>query len=153
MNDKAIDKSVQRPSFADILGRIRDLEVWIVGDIMLDEYVVGTVDRVSPEAPVPVVRVCNVEYRLGGAANVARQVAALGARASVAGVLGKDTQGGQILTLCEEASLDTRAVLQLADRHSTRKVRVLGQNIKCCGLTGRTPYLVLQQQLTASSNG
>jgi D-beta-D-heptose 7-phosphate kinase / D-beta-D-heptose 1-phosphate adenosyltransferase len=128
MNDEARDKSMQRSALADILGRIRDLEVWIVGDIMLDEYVVGTVDRVSPEAPVPIVRVCNVEYRLGGAANVARQVAALGAHTSLAGVLGQDTHGGQILTLCEEAGLDTRAVLQLADRHSTRKVRVLGQN-------------------------
>lgn len=128
MNNQVEDRSVRYSSFANILARIRDLQVWIVGDIMLDEYVVGTVDRVSPEAPVPVVRVCGVEYRLGGAANVARQVAALGAHASLAGVLGEDSPGGQILTLCEAVGLDTRAVLRLAGRHSTRKVRVLGRN-------------------------
>ncbi len=115
-------------SSADILARIPDLQIWIIGDIMLDEYVMGTVDRISPEGPVPVVRVSNIEYRLGGAANVARQVAALGARASLAGVLGEDVSGAQILKLSGEAGLDARAVLQLSDRHSTRKVRVLGRN-------------------------
>lgn len=126
MNDAA--RARQHAAFTDILARIRDLEVWIIGDIMLDEYVAGTVDRVSPEAPVPVVRVSGVEYRLGGAANVARQVAALGAHASLAGVLGEDIAGEQISKLCGEARLDTRAVLRLAGRHSTRKVRVLGRS-------------------------
>jgi D-beta-D-heptose 7-phosphate kinase/D-beta-D-heptose 1-phosphate adenosyltransferase len=115
-------------AYADILARMRGLEVWIIGDIMLDEYVAGAVERISPEGPVPVVRVSSVEYRLGGAANVARQVAALGAHASLAGLLGDDLPGAQISSLCREAALDTRAVLRLADRHSTRKLRVLGRN-------------------------
>ncbi|HEV3180529.1 MAG TPA: hypothetical protein VGZ05_08685, partial [Steroidobacteraceae bacterium] len=62
------------------LERFAALEVWVAGDLMLDEYVSGAVERVSPEAPVAVVRVQSSEHRLGGAANVARQAAALGAR-------------------------------------------------------------------------
>ena len=69
-----------------LLERFADLHVWVVGDLMLDEYVTGAVERISPEAPVPVVRVLGSEHRLGGAANVARQIAALGARVSLAGV-------------------------------------------------------------------
>jgi hypothetical protein len=72
-----------------LLARYQGLQIWVVGDLMLDEYVMGAVERVSPEAPVPVVRVSDTEQRLGGAANVARQVAALGARASLAGVAGR----------------------------------------------------------------
>jgi D-beta-D-heptose 7-phosphate kinase/D-beta-D-heptose 1-phosphate adenosyltransferase len=75
-----------------------------------------------------VVHVANVEYRLGGAANVARQIAALGAHASLAGLLGQDSAGGQVISLCESAGVETRAVLQLVDRQSTRKVRVLGRS-------------------------
>ena len=73
--------------------RFADLDIWVVGDLMLDEYVTGTVERISPEAPVPVVCAQATEHRLGGAANVARQVAALGARVSLAGICGADAAG------------------------------------------------------------
>lgn len=66
--------------------------VWVVGDLMLDEYVMGAVNRISPEAPVAVVRVADTEHRLGGAANVARQVAVLGATVCLAGVIGEDAK-------------------------------------------------------------
>ena len=102
-----------------------DLHVWVVGDVMLDEYVTGAVERISPEAPVPVVRAHATEHRLGGAANVARQIAALGARVSLAGIIGEDGGGEQLLQLCEAAHIDSRAVVRLAGRHTTRKLRVL----------------------------
>jgi len=60
-------------SLISLLDRFHGLNVWVVGDLMIDEYIQGAVERVSPEAPVPVVRVANSERRLGGAANVARQ--------------------------------------------------------------------------------
>ena len=107
------------------LDRFVDLHVWVVGDVMLDEYVTGAVERISPEAPVPVVRAHATEHRLGGAANVARQIAALGARVSLAGVIGEDAGGEQLLGLCEGAHIDSRAVVRLAGRHTTRKLRVL----------------------------
>lgn len=111
-----------------ILNRAHGVVVWIVGDIMLDEYAVGEVDRISPEAPVPVLRVRDVEYRLGGAANVARQVAALGAHTSLAGLVGQDVAGARILKLCEESGIDARAVQQLDDRQSSRKLRALARH-------------------------
>ncbi|MEO8802326.1 MAG: D-glycero-beta-D-manno-heptose 1-phosphate adenylyltransferase [Rudaea sp.] len=111
-----------------ILNRAPGVAVWIVGDIMLDEYVIGEVDRISPEAPVPVVRVGDVQYRLGGAANVARQVAALGAHASLAGLVGSDIAGTQILKLCEESGVDACAVRKLDDRPSSRKLRALARH-------------------------
>jgi D-beta-D-heptose 7-phosphate kinase/D-beta-D-heptose 1-phosphate adenosyltransferase len=98
----------------------------VIGDLMLDEYVLGAVERISPEAPVPVVRVRATEFRLGGAANVARQVAALGARVTLAGVVGADTAGEELIRLCNSAQIDTRAVLEVPDRRTTRKLRVLG---------------------------
>lgn len=121
-------RDVHPASLAEILGRAHDLEVWVVGDIMLDEYAIGEVGRISPEAPVPVVHVREVEYRLGGAANVARQVATLGASVSLAGLVGQDSAGLQILKLCDESGIGTRAVQQLGDRPSSRKLRALARN-------------------------
>jgi D-beta-D-heptose 7-phosphate kinase / D-beta-D-heptose 1-phosphate adenosyltransferase len=109
-----------------LLERFPGLHVWVLGDVMLDEYINGAVERVSPEAPVPVVRAHTMEQRLGGAANVARQVAALGARVSLAGVTGEDAAGAALRQLCAEARIDIRALLTLAERRTTRKLRVLG---------------------------
>jgi D-beta-D-heptose 7-phosphate kinase/D-beta-D-heptose 1-phosphate adenosyltransferase len=110
------------------LDRFAGLHVWVVGDLMLDEYVMGAVDRISPEAPVPVVRVRDTELRLGGAANVARQVAALGAKVSLAGIIGTDGTGDDLLRLCVECGIDTHAVIRLPERRTTRKLRVLGHS-------------------------
>ena len=111
-----------------VLDRYPGMHVWVVGDLMLDEYVMGAVERISPEAPVPVVRVRDTEHRLGGAANVARQVATLGGRVSLAGVIGDDTAGDDLLRLCGIANIDTRAVVRLPERRTTRKLRVLGHS-------------------------
>ncbi len=98
----------------------------MIGDIMLDEYAHGAVERISPEAPVPVVRAGDIQYRLGGAANVARQVAVLGGRAVLGGVVGDDVAGRQVVADCESAGVDTRGVCFDARRRTTRKLRVLG---------------------------
>jgi D-beta-D-heptose 7-phosphate kinase / D-beta-D-heptose 1-phosphate adenosyltransferase len=111
-----------------VLDRYPGLRIWVVGDLMLDEYVMGAVERISPEAPVPVVRVRDTEHRLGGAANVARQVAALGAEVSLAGVIGDDAAGEHFLRLCAASNIDTRAVVRLPERCTTRKLRVLGHS-------------------------
>jgi D-beta-D-heptose 7-phosphate kinase/D-beta-D-heptose 1-phosphate adenosyltransferase len=115
-------------SLIAILDRYRGKHIWVVGDLMLDEYVMGAVERISPEAPVPVVTVRDTENRLGGAANVARQVAALGATVSLAGVIGEDAAGEDFLRLCAASKVDTRAVVRLAERRTTRKLRVLGHS-------------------------
>ena len=88
--------------------RFTDSRVLIVGDVMLDRYWFGEVNRISPEAPVPVVRVERREDRLGGAANVARNVAALGAAAGLLGVVGTDEAGDMVERLLREAGIDSR---------------------------------------------
>lgn len=117
-----------RSSLNRIFDRARELTVWVVGDIMLDEYAIGDVARISPEAPVPVVRVQRIEDRLGGAANVARQVAVLGAHVTLAGLVGDDTAGGRVLELCRESGIDVRAVRPLEARPTSRKLRGLARN-------------------------
>ena len=108
------------------LQRMSDLTVWVVGDLMVDEYLAGNVERISPEAPVPIVRVSQSEHRPGGAANVGRQLAALGARVCLGGVVGADAAGADLLALCRDLSLDSTAVMRLDNRCTTRKLRVLG---------------------------
>ena len=126
MSDEA--RTAEVSSLLKVLDRYPGMRIWVVGDLMLDEYVMGAVDRISPEAPVPVVRVRDTEHRLGGAANVARQVAALGAHVSLAGVIGNDPAGDDFLRLCAASNIDTSAVIRLPERRTTRKLRVLGHS-------------------------
>jgi len=124
---------------AALLDRLPGATLWVVGDLMLDEYVAGAVERISPEAPVPVVHVRETEYRLGGAANVARQAAVLGAHVSLAGVVGHDEAGARLLELAAAAGIDTRAVQVLEGRRTTRKLRVLGHHQQLVRLDWEDP--------------
>src|SRR5690606_26388945 len=108
---------------AEAIARSR---VLVVGDIMLDRYWFGEVDRISPEAPVPVVRVARREDRLGGAANVARNVAALGGQATLLGIVGADEAGEGIGRLAGQAGVQADLVAD-ADHPTTLKMRVLGR--------------------------
>ena len=115
-----------RKDLADVVGRFRELHVWVAGDLMLDEYVSGQVDRISPEAPIPVVKVAAEHNRLGGATNVAKQIAAVGADVSLCGIVGTDDAGSALIARCTEQGIDTRAVAQETEYRTTRKLRVLG---------------------------
>jgi D-beta-D-heptose 7-phosphate kinase / D-beta-D-heptose 1-phosphate adenosyltransferase len=115
-------------------GRLREIilgvpavHLWVVGDVILDEYLVGDISRISPEAPVPVMKVQEQQLRLGGATNVARQVALLGGRVSLCGAVGTDAAGDAVLAACAESGIDTRAVARVDGVPTTRKVRVLGR--------------------------
>jgi rfaE bifunctional protein kinase chain/domain len=101
-------------------------QVLVVGDVMLDRYWFGDVDRISPEAPVPVVRVQNSDERLGGAANVARNVSALGAQSILMGVVGKDEAGQIVHRLLHECGIVDH-VFDDAQAKTTVKLRVLGR--------------------------
>ncbi|QBR41457.1 D-glycero-beta-D-manno-heptose-7-phosphate kinase [Kerstersia gyiorum] len=105
---------------------VKRARILIVGDLMLDRYWFGEVERISPEAPVPVVRVARREDRLGGAANVARNVAALGSQACVVGVVGEDEPGRRIAGLLDEAGIAS-ALVRTPDCPTTLKLRVLGR--------------------------
>jgi len=110
------------------LHRCAGISITVVGDLMLDEYVDGIVERVSPEAPVPIVCARSSEFRLGGAANVARQIAALGAKVGLFGMVGDDAAGLALLRLCKESGIETQGVLTVTQRQTTRKLRVIAQS-------------------------
>lgn len=101
--------------------------VLVVGDLMLDEYISGAVDRISPEAPVPVVTVKAVEHRLGGAANVTNNVKALGARALLAGVIGDDGHGRMLRESLSARGIDATSVVVDPSRPTSVKSRVIAQ--------------------------
>src|SRR5262245_9783574 len=108
-----------------LLEAARGRTVLILGDLMLDHFVIGRVDRISPEAPVPVVQFDHESYRLGGAANVAHNVAALGGRVEIAGLVGNDPEGARLIGELREAGIGTGAVLADTGRCTTRKLRVV----------------------------
>jgi rfaE bifunctional protein kinase chain/domain len=106
--------------------RLGDARVLVVGDVMLDRYLHGTVDRISPEAPVPVVKVTREEERLGGAANVACNVVSLGAQASFVGVVGDDDPGHRIAALLEGSGIRPH-LKRDPGLMTTVKLRVIGR--------------------------
>ena len=112
----------------DIFEKIQDLHVVVVGDVMLDKYSWGDVERLSPEAPVPVVNIRKTESRLGGAANVALNCKALGAKVSLASVVGADEDADTLELLLKEQDIDTALLRKSNQRTTTAKTRILSRN-------------------------
>ncbi len=114
---------VDRARLADALGRLAGARVAVVGDIMLDRYVYGEAERISPEAPVPVLRVREEVEMLGGAGNVLRNLAALGAQAACVAAVGDDADGARIGALIAKEAGAGAHLAVLAGRTSSRKTR------------------------------
>lgn len=110
-----------------LLESFSDQSVLVLGDLMLDVTISGAVERVSPEAPVPVVRVSRENATLGGAGNVARNLAALGTRALPLGVVGQDDAGRRMCALFEEQDLPTEGILESSTRPTTVKSRIVAR--------------------------
>jgi rfaE bifunctional protein kinase chain/domain len=110
---------------SDLLSRFPGRTVIVVGDLMLDHFVIGRVERISPEAPVPVVRFEQETWRLGGAANVAHNAAALGARVEIVGVTGNDDAAATLRSGLERLGIGSSGVVGDATRRTTRKLRVV----------------------------
>jgi D-beta-D-heptose 7-phosphate kinase/D-beta-D-heptose 1-phosphate adenosyltransferase len=108
-----------------IVRRFSRVRVLVVGDLMLDQYVWGRVQRISPEAPVPVVRVTAEERRPGGAGNVVSNVAALGGRAAVCGIVGRDAAGAQLVEALRRVGAATEGVIPAAGGETTQKTRII----------------------------
>jgi len=117
-----------RDRLLHLIQRMKESRVVVVGDIMLDRYLVGDTERLSPEAPVPVVTVRERHAALGGAANVAANVSALGARSLLVGVVGDDTDGAAIRQELAVARLEDRFVLSVAGRPTTSKTRIIARS-------------------------
>jgi D-beta-D-heptose 7-phosphate kinase/D-beta-D-heptose 1-phosphate adenosyltransferase len=112
----------------EILRAARDIRALVVGDLMLDKYIIGTVDRISPEAPVPVLHVEHESSAMGGAANVAANIVALGAGADVVGCVADDEAGRTLQAGMEAAGVGTAGLVVVPDRPTTVKTRVLARH-------------------------
>lgn len=105
-----------------------NLNALIIGDVMVDAYLWGKVDRISPEAPVPIVSVNKRENRLGGAANVGLNIKSLGATAYLCAVIGNDQKGEEFLELLENEGISKQGIVRSKKRVTTTKFRVIGNN-------------------------
>jgi len=119
---------MDRKTVESLFARASNLRCLVVGDLMLDEYLWGKADRISPEAPVQVVDVLREDLRLGGAGNVANNLAALGCQVSVASVVGEDENGWTLLKAFNRQGIETLGILQEPSRRTGRKTRVLATN-------------------------
>lgn len=118
-----------RPDYevtGELLARAEGLRVVVIGDAMLDRYVEGSVERISPEAPVPVVHVTSDRTALGGAANVAAGVVALGARCTLIAMAGQDDAGDLLQQALAEMGIPAAGLVRTAGRPTTQKTRILG---------------------------
>src|ERR1700742_5102381 len=98
--------------------------ILVIGDLMIDHYIWGDATRLSPEAPVPIVNVKNESTTLGGAANVAQNLVALGAKVTLSGIIGNDASGIQLIEILESEGIATDAILKDTNRPTTVKTRV-----------------------------
>ncbi|HSC28448.1 MAG TPA: D-glycero-beta-D-manno-heptose-7-phosphate kinase [Vicinamibacterales bacterium] len=117
--------NAERSSGDGLLDRLRGRTVLVVGDVMLDQFVIGRVDRISPEAPVPVVLFEHEEFRLGGAANVAVNIAAMGGRAECIGVAGEDAEAERLAGDMAHRGIGTGGIVTDRGRRTTRKLRIV----------------------------
>jgi len=119
---------MQKQSYAnldEIFNAFNNLKVLVIGDVMIDSYLWGKVERISPEAPVPILNVQKRESRLGGAANVALNVQALGAKPVLCSVIGNDMDGANLLRLLEDNKLSKEGIVESEERITTIKHRII----------------------------
>ena len=122
---------------ATLLKRIARLRILVVGDVMLDHYIWGDATRISPEAPVPVVDIARDSWTAGGAANVALNIASLGARCTVAGFIGTDDAGTRLTTILQSRKIAT--IPTPGEAPTIVKTRVLVQHQQLCRLDREAP--------------
>lgn len=115
-------------NFEQLFQRFQSIKVGVIGDVMLDSYLWGKVDRISPEAPVPIIALEKREQRIGGAGNVALNIASLGAQVSMLSVIGDDGDGKQLKQLLEQHSIKTDFLLNSPKRITTNKTRIISRN-------------------------
>ena len=128
------------------LAKLPGNEVCIVGDVMLDRYITGEVERISPEAPVPVVQVGSERTMLGGAGNVARNIIRLGGKVRLIGLCGQDGQADTLKALLDEESI-SHSLVRSQGRMTTVKTRILSQRQQMLRIDRETPHDVVGQDM------
>jgi len=112
-------------SWPDIFSKFKDINVLIIGDVMVDAYIWGAVERISPEAPVPVISVKKRDFRLGGAANVALNILSLGAKPVLCALAGRDSEGERLIAMLKEKGMSNEGIVMTESRPTTVKARVI----------------------------
>lgn len=115
-------------NFEQLFQQFQTIKAGVIGDVMLDSYLWGKVDRISPEAPVPIITLEKKEQRIGGAGNVALNLASLGAQVSMLSVMGNDEDGKQLKELLEKNAVKTDFLLSSSKRITTSKTRIISRN-------------------------
>ncbi|MDO9566237.1 MAG: D-glycero-beta-D-manno-heptose-7-phosphate kinase [Candidatus Desulfaltia sp.] len=129
------------------ISKFEKCNILVVGDLMVDEYLWGNVDRISPEAPVQIVSVKEENSTLGGAGNVVNNLIALGAKVSLAGVIGSDRYGHLLLAKLNELGVNTDGVIEEPERPTTRKTRIIANNQQVLRIDRETKKDISQQTL------
>ncbi len=106
----------------------KDAKVLVIGDVMLDEYVFGRVDRISQEAPIPIVWANKDNLSLGGAGNVINNLIALGARVTIVGLIGNDVNGNKVIDLLNRSNVNIKGLMRSDERITTTKTRIISSN-------------------------
>jgi rfaE bifunctional protein kinase chain/domain len=132
--------------YKELFKSFSSVRIGVIGDMMLDTYWWGNVERISPEAPVPVVTVGRKEYRIGGAGNVALNLASLGAPVSVFSIIGDDDDGRILTGMLNEKKIDTRHMLHSGARITTNKMRVISRNQQMMRLDSETVAPLLPEE-------
>src|SRR3954463_7871806 len=112
-------------SLIELIEQLPQSRILLLGDLMLDRYIFGNADRLSPEAPVPVLHFQHEEFRLGGAGSVLADLAALGAQVAIVGVIGRDDAAKELRTHLSKARADIRGLIEIDGRPTVTKLRLV----------------------------
>ncbi|MGI6291328.1 MAG: bifunctional heptose 7-phosphate kinase/heptose 1-phosphate adenyltransferase [Bacteroidales bacterium] len=121
---------------------IKKSKILIIGDIMLDVYIQGQVHRISPEAPVPIVNITDTKTCLGGAANVAFNIQAMGATPILCGIIGNDIKGREFIQTIEAHNMPTQGIVTIDNRQTTTKTRVIGNKVQLLRIDEETDQIL-----------
>ena len=133
-------------NYKDLFDKFNGLRILVIGDVMLDAYVMGKVNRISPEAPVPIVSLENEEARIGGAGNVALNLLALGAKPIICGVIGEDSSGDKLLNLFEKNGISTDGLVKSMARKTTVKTRVISNKQQLLRIDSESTFPLLESE-------
>ncbi len=139
-------------SVSHLFKSFNDKKIIVIGDVMVDSYIWGSVNRISPEAPVPVVEVEKREDRLGGAANVGLNIKALGAEPYLCSIIGNDHKGNDYMHLMAEQQLLPNGIVKSSERRTTTKFRVIGNNTQMLRVDEEVTTPLSDEDLTALLN-
>ncbi|HEM56370.1 MAG TPA: D-glycero-beta-D-manno-heptose-7-phosphate kinase [Thermodesulfobium narugense] len=127
-------------------------KILVIGDIMLDEYWFGDMERISPEAPVPVLKYLSSEFRLGGSANVAKNLTSLGANVSIVGIVGDDVESDRLKKLLFDSNIDTSGLIVSKKRPTTRKLRLIARKQQVLRVDSEDPSQIDGEELQGVIN-